>query len=452
MRRLKLVPLISLAILSGTFVATLTHEVIGHGLTGILLGYDFYAFYVTPFGTSEAYVNLNNAPAWKEDLVSSGGIVINIFLGIALFLIFRAVRQHTPKLLLFFWAENSLIGSSSYLASSSTSSLISGVPNGDPYWMSYYLKIPLPILAVAGIGLTLVFYYFLFKNLALLLRDYVDYVDSNDTFSSISAIWILAMLPLRLVSTALEDEAITKAITLLFNTAAILLTGNLASARLKLDKPATPRSIGRRQVIAVSLAATIALATWLGAFGPTSATAHGLIIQEFPNYVDVRIVLWSNLTADVQLAFRPGPFENAWPNLRNAPPAWNQYLKESTKFMRTMFRTNDSQLIDCFTDNGSFWYSGSWHPNGARVVHLKVPRLQVERTAHDELNLVLYDPWKPGGFIDGLNITLRGLHLRSSTPQTRVAYSATTESSAWLNNSVDTSPTEYSLILVEIPA
>lgn len=451
MKRLKLVPLVSLAILAGSFMETLTHELIGHGLVGILLGYDFYAFYVSPFGTSETYVNLRNAPAWKEGLVSAGGIVSGILLGLVLFSIFRVVKQYTPKLLLFFWAEESLIGNSTYLATSSVASFLSGVPNGDPYWISYYFKIPLSLLASVGIALTLVFYYFLFKNLALLLRDNVDYIDRNDMFSSVSAIWLLGLLPLRLASVALEGAMGTKAIMFLTTAAAILLTGDLASMRLKLDKPVTPRSLELRQVIAICLAATLAVEIWLGAFGPTVDTAHGLILQEFPYYVNVRVVLYGNLTADVQLAFRPGPFENAWPSLSDTSPTWDQYLNESTDFMRLMFRTNDSQLIGYFTDNGSFWYSGAWHPKGARVVHMRVPVLQATTTIYNELNLVLYDPWKPDGFLDGLNVTLVGLHLRSSTPLTKVVYSETTESGAWLNNSTDTSPSQYSLLLVEIP-
>jgi hypothetical protein len=280
----------------------------------------------------------------------------------------------------------------------------------------------------------------------------LDYVDRNDIFYSVSMIWILGLLPLRVVSAALEGGAVTYVIIFLITAAAILITGNIASARLKFDKPAAPRSIEPRQVIAVSLAAILAVGSWLGAFGPTVDTAHGLIIQEFPNYVNVRILLWSNMTADVQLAFRPGPFDNAWPSLRDKSPTWDKYLNESNDFMRTMFRTNESQLIGYFTDNASFWYSGTWHPEGARVVHMRVPAIQAERTAFNELNMVLYDPWKPGGFIDGLNVTLIGLYLRSSVPPTSVVYSETTESVVWLNNSTDTSPYDYPLLLVEIPA
>jgi len=452
MKRLKLVPLISLAILSGNFVETLTHELIGHALIGVLLGYDFYALYVSPFGTSETYVTLRNAPAWKDGLVSAGGIVTGILLGLVVLLIFRVVKQFTPRLLLFFWAEESLIGNSTYLAASSVASFLTGVSDGDPYWIAYYFKIPLSVLASVGIVLTLIFYYFLFKDLALLLRDNLNYVDRNDIFSSVSTIWILGLLPLRLVSAALEGGVETFMIMILITAAAILLTGNIASGRLKFDKPATPRSIELRQVLAISLAAILVVESWLGAFGPTVDTAHGLIIQEFPNYVNVRILLWSNMTADVQLAFRPGPFDNAWPSLRDQSPAWDKYLNESTDFMRTMFRTNESQLIGYFTDNASFWYSGTWHPGGARVVHMRVPAIQVERMAFNELNLVLYDPWKPGGFIDGLNVTLIGLHLRSLSTPTSVVYSETTESAAWLNNSTDTSPYDYPLLLVEIPA
>jgi hypothetical protein len=452
MRRLKLVPLVSLALLAGSFMETLTHELIGHGLVGVLLGYDFYALYVSPLGTSETYVNLTNAPAWKEGLVSAGGIVSGILLGLILLSFLRIIKKFTPKLLLFFWAEESLIGNSTYLASSSLASFLTGEPNGDPYWISYYYHIPLALLASVGIALTLIFYYFLFKNLALLLIDIVDYVDRNDMFSSVAAIWILGLLPLRLASAALEGEVSTKAIMFLSTAAAILLTGKLASQRLKWDKPATPRPLEFRQVLAISLAATLAVEIWLGAFGPTVDTAHGLIIREFPYYVNVRITLYENLTADVQLAFRPGPFKNAWPGLRDKSPTWDQYLNESIGFMRTMFGTNGSQLIDHFTDNESFWYSGAWHLGGARVIHMRVPMLQAKSTAYGELYLVLNDPWKPGGFIDGLNVTLIGLHLRSSTPPTKVLYSEMTESGAWLNNSTDTSPSQYSLLLVEIPS
>jgi len=448
---LKLVPLISLAMISGSFAGTLTHEVIGHGLTGILLGYDFYAFYVSPFGTSEAYLNLRGAADWKEGLVSAGGIGSDILIGLLIFSLFRVVRPYTPKLLLFFWAEDSLIGGSTYLASSSVASLVTGVPNGDPYWIAHYLNIPLQALALVGIVLTFVFYYFLFKNLAPLLGDRVTYLDRNDMLASVTTVWLLGMLPLRLISIGLEDEALGKFVRLFFIAAAILLAGNFATMRMKFEPSAATRYFERRQIVAIGLVATLAMTTWLGAFGPTSDTAHGVVVQEFPYFVNVRIILWGNLTADVQLAFRPGPFEDAWANLRNGPTKWNLYLEESVEFMRNMFGTNGSQLLYYGTDNGSFWYSGVWHPEGARVVHMRVPELQVERTDFDEILLVLHDPWKPGGFIDGLNVTLRGLHLRSSTPTTKFSYSEKAESGAWLNNSTDTSPSEYSLLLVEVP-
>lgn len=449
---LKLVPLVSLAMISGSFAGTLTHEVIGHGLTGLLLGYDFYAFYVSPFGTSEAYLDLRGAAGWKEGLVSAGGIVSDILLGLLILSLLRFVRPYAPKFLLFFWAEDSLIGGSTYLAASSVASLVTGVPNGDPYWISHYLGIPLEALALGGIALTLVFYYFLFRNLAPLLGDRIGYLDRNDALASVTTVWLLGMLPLRLISIGLEGEAGAKVVRLFFSAAAILLAGHFATMRMEFVRPPATKYFEPRQIVAVGLVATIATATWLGAFGPTSETAHGVIVQEFPYFVNVRIVLWGNLTADVQLAFRPGPFENAWANVRNGPPKWDLYLEESAEFMEAMFGTNASQLLDYGTDDDDFWYSGVWHTEGARVVHMRVPEPQVERTSFDEVVLVLRDPWKPDGFIDGLNVTLRGLHLRSSTPAARLSYSESAESGVWLNNSTDTSPSEYRLILVEIPA
>jgi len=448
---LKLVPLISLAMISGSFASTLTHEFIGHGLTGLLLGYDFYAFYASPFGTSEAYLTLRGAADWKEGLVSAGGIGSDILIGLLVFALFLAVRSYAPKFLLFFWAESSLIGGSTYLASSSVASLVTGEPNGDPYWIAHYLNIPLEALAFVGIALTFVFYYILFENLALLLGDRMAYLDRNDMLASITAVWVLGMLPLRLVSIGLEDEALGKFVRLFFSAAAILLAGNFATMRMQFLGPAATRHFERRQVIAIGLVATLALTTWLGAFGPTSETAHGVVFEEFPYFVNVRITLLDNMTADVQLAFRPGPFEDAWAGLRNTSPKWDQYLNESDEFMREMFGTNGSQLLDYGTDNADFWYSGVWHPGGARVVHMRVPELHVERMDADEVLLVLHDPWEPGGFIDGLNVTLRGLHLISSTPATKFSYSYGAESGAWLNNSTETSPSEYSL-LIEVPA
>jgi len=448
---LKLVPLISLAMISGSFASTLTHEVIGHGLTGLLLGYDFYAFYVSPFGTSEAYLTLRGAADWKEGLVSAGGISSDILIGVLIFALFLVVRSYTPKFLLFFWAESSLIGGSTYLASSSVASLVTGEPNGDPYWIAHYLNIPLEVLAFVGIALTFVFYYILFENLAHLLGDRLSYLDRNDVLASVTTAWLLGMLPLRLISIGLEDEALGKFVRLFFSAAAILLAGNFATMRMQSVQPATAKHLERRQIISIGLVAALALTTWLGAFGPTSETAHGVVFEEFPYFVNVRIILWDNLTADVQLAFRPGPFEDAWASLKNGPPKWDRYLEESDQFMRGMFEANGSQLLDYGTDNADFWYSGVWHPGGARVVHMRVPELQVERKDIDEVLLVLHDPWKPGGFIDGLNVTLRGLHIISSIPTTKLSYSDRAESGAWLNNSTDTSPSEYSLLLVEIP-
>jgi hypothetical protein len=191
------------------------------------------------------------------------------------------------------------------------------------------------------------------------------------------------------------------------------------------------------------------MATWLGAFGPTSTTAHGIVIEERPNYVNVRVTLWRNLTADVELAFRPGPFDGAWASLRGSEPRWGQYLAEAESFASAMFGTNGYQFLDHFTDDGAFWYLGEWHGGGSRVIRMRVLALKVAVGGEGHMSLVLRDPWKPEGFTDSVRISLKGLYLVNSTPRGTMNYSDTAESIVWLNNSTEASPFEYALIVAE---
>jgi hypothetical protein len=444
---LELSILVALATFSGSFAAALTHEVIGHGLVGELLGHNFYAFYVSPVGESEAYIDLGQASDFEQGLVNAGGIASDILLGLLVFWLSDKQRRFAPKLLTFFWSADSLIGGSSYLAISSFTSFISGSPTGDPYWISYFLHIPLPVLAFSGLAICAAAYYFLFRKLAMLLADRIQFSNREEAFAFISSIWIFGSLLVQTISVIVENELGSKLLMAFFRSASILIMGYFASSNIRADPSRAIAPIGRRQFYAVSLVAIVSAATWLGVFGPTSREAHGIVLEEFPTYVNLRITLLENLTAIVQLAFRPGPFENAWPNLKGTNPRWEHYVEEAGRIASGMFGVEDFHILGYFTDNESFWYSGSWHADGARTVFLTIPKIRTEEMESGELALVLLDPWKPFGFIDSLNVTLNGLRLLNVTPRASIINSGAMESALWLNNSTDTSPAEYSLLL-----
>ncbi|MEM2884480.1 MAG: hypothetical protein QXF24_00130 [Thermoproteota archaeon] len=446
--RLELALLAALAAFPSSFAGAFTHEVLGHGLVGVLLGHSFYAFYASPVGTSEAYVDLGKAADWEKGLVNAGGIASDILVGALLLALSGKMKRFAPKLLLFFWAADSLVGGSSYLAISSVSSFLSGSQSGDPYWISRFFRVPLLALSFIGFAAYVPSIYVLFKKLARTLADRLDCPNREEALASVSAIWISGLVPIQAISAALEGELGSKLLLLLFNSASIIIVGHLAPIETKVEA-AGPPPLERRQVAAISLAAVVAAAAWLGIFGPTSKTAHGVVLEEYPSYMNVRATILENLTAEVRLDFRPGPFENAWPNLKGTAPRWDRYVEEALLIAGAMFGSNGSQLVNRSTGDGSFWHSGSWHVGGARSVLLRIPKVRAEEAEGGVLALTLPDPWKPGGFVDSLNVTLIGLRLMSSAPEATFAYFGETEFVFWLNNSTDTSPDEYRLVVAK---
>jgi len=70
------------------------HEVIGHGLTAIVVGGDFLGFQLDFDGMGYAYTTVGGE-TWRHILVLSGGVVATSIIGLALLICGYAFR-HRP--------------------------------------------------------------------------------------------------------------------------------------------------------------------------------------------------------------------------------------------------------------------------------------------------------------------------------------------------------------------
>ncbi len=187
--------------------------------------------------------------------------------------------------------------------------------------------------------------------------------------------------------------------------------GGPAVAQVPLRKPA------------VTLAVVVIV--WVGLFGPSPSTAHGVylgdppavaerdFVEEMAINVELQVAADGNATVVMRLRGLwdpPSPLlTRTWESFETRPD-WEFYEEAAKNLAKQIFNATRWEIHDARLD-GTVWVDGEVLENARTFTMAPDPEKRVElyRELHNGTAIFVIDPWKyhnlPGGFIDEVVIT-----------------------------------------------
>lgn len=444
----------SLIIYWSSFLFTFIHEVLGHGLVAILEGQNFYGFIAT-ITEGLAFVTTGGEP-WMDAMIAAGGIIVQFLFGVVVFLISFRLKGFTLRTVALLFAIMCMLTSGSYLFVGSM------MKHGDPVGISYFLNVPSEALAFLGLTLIVFVCFITFPEFTKVLQNFFMFKSRRDAYVSLVLMFTMGTFPYFLLSAMLGASMYP---LMSFFLVVVLVLVFFAYAVKKHKLPDTSllqqRFMSWRGVGANLLLAIAVTAVWLGVFGPTVETAHGLLWEEFGpvGIANVKLTVYKDFTAKVEVRFRPAfsvlISENLWFSVKDSPN-WDIYIEETERFITTMFNTMSLEVLATETDNADIWYLGKWHSGGARgvVTNLNLNHSANLKALNGEFVLRIIDPWAPLGFLDSFNITCDGLKITSYQYAPSIASDNTAggideEYLLWLSETAEEAPDMFDITLIK---
>ncbi len=450
----------NLSFAASIFLAGFFHEVLGRGLLALLMGGKFYAFYLSPF-ISSAFIFLPaGTPPWAVRVVSMGGLLMNLFLGILALILYLKLRNLAVRG--FFWALSlvSLLSGLGYLAVDS----ILGVGGGDAeYFLQLTRASPLVLALLVG--------YQLHVRALHLLQDYFtlgSLAHSLPLSMSLAlpcgVLWLAFLL---LARSSLSRMLFTyDLVFLLFFMAVLLSMSALAAPAFGSSKREPSKGVPKMSLLVGSFALLLFVIGTAAFFGPLPSTARALLMAPPPPEVETGILAYNleikverDLTATITLKMRPVTLETAPPLMRQIEEAsiraqvnWEVYLERVRESLNTVLGTEDYKIVERYGD-GSLWYGGKIYQGARGVVvqlNLRGSPILVER-GRDTYQLSIQDPLVPkGGYLDLFQVSLgRGTELIGyrTEPQEANQPEVTDEERdlTWKNKTLEESPVVYKI-------
>ena len=393
-----------------SFFSGVIHEV-GHGLVALIVGQNFYGFVATLTG-GFALVTLGEVSSTNA-MISAAGIVSQFLFGLAIFLVSFKLKGFTSKIVLLTFASTSMINPGSYLLMGSI------MKEGDPFLTSSYVNVSLEALAFLGCVLLVFVGSIAFPQFVKVLQDFLMFKSKRDSYVSVVFIFIsgsfLNFLLITLVGASLYSMVAFLLVALLVSafSAFAVKRYKLPDVSVIQQKFVSWRGIGTNLLLAI-----VCTTVWLGAFGYTLQTAHGLIWYEFGpvGVANVKVTVNYRFLARIEMRFRPyfsvSVSEKLWLGVKNTPN-WKMYEQQAMLFAKNMFNTASFELVATKTDDADIWYLGKWHGGGARVVVIDLnlnKSINMQRL-YGIYGLTVYDPWVPIGYLDSFNFTCNGLKM-----------------------------------------
>lgn len=394
-----------------SYSSSIVHELLGHGLVAKLVGQNFYGLIVT-LTRGTALVTVSGISS-TDAMISASGVIAQFLFGFVLFLVSFLLKGFTTRIVTLTFAITAMINSSSYLFIGSL------VKQGDAVLISSDASISLEMLALVGFGLLVFVGLITFPQFVRVLQDFLMFKSRRDAYISVVFIFLLGSFPYFLLTALVGSSPypfiafLSVAPLALTFFAFVLMRYKLPDTGIIQQKYVSWRGIGTNLLLAV-----ICTTVWLGVFGYTVETAHGMIWHEFGSVgvVNVKVTVYGNFVARVEMRFRPQftvqMSENLWLSVKNWPN-WKTYEQQAMLFARDMFNTLDFQVVTTKTDDADIWYMGKWHGGGARVVVIDLnlaSSLNLQGSS-DKYGLVINDPWTPVGFLDSFNFTCYGMKM-----------------------------------------
>ena len=413
------------------FLSVAAHEVLGHGLFTQLVGGVFYGVYVSPgSGFSLIYVP-PTTPAAASALVDLSGILVNVLLGVAVFAAYPRVRTFLGRLFALLLLQTFLVYSVLYLALGA----VEGTA-GDP------------ALAVADLRASFLTASFLLVGLLWALG--ISYAISMEVarlgapgaplrrqLAYLALFWFAPIIVGVAPGLVTASGPLLVYFLLFLGIGGAILAGVivLASRIGPSRRAGVERPVGRLAPLVVAFA--VVVPAWVGGFGLTDSTAHGVLLAEPPLAVESRLTsslaidARIDLSADrnVSLAFLMRGIELA----NNSPlesavfhsfddradiPSWAaQAALLAGGMMNVSTWTVDRVFID---SNGTVWSGGGTvgHPRVAALV-IRYPEDKPFLTdvtvngTRTFLSLTVFDPFRArrlpmpcdGCYLDEVNLT-----------------------------------------------
>ncbi len=408
--------LVILGCVTARFVGIAIHEILGHGLFTYLLGGSFYAVYISPF-SGFAVLHFPSSELWSKVLIYAAGILVQLAFGLIILLAIPKLKGFLAPFFALLLSEALLVHSSLYLG-------LGAIFGGDFYEICQLTKISPLIFFIIGISLTLLFIYFISKRFLSLADEYLYIETTKDAFYSLTIFWLTPFFVIMLLSAVATflvspQELIYMLIFIGTSSMIVIILGMIISMKFKrtarMHKP-----IDFRSIIVILLTFLFVMPTWLGAFGLTPSSAHGLMIAQPPveaeqYYIDLlianaKVTINSNLTIDIEIKTKGlidnrSPLEHKiWRSFEKRPH-WAYYKEVSISIVEKMLNSSNAEIKDIHLDD-EIWAVGMNYSNG-RLCLLELDATNISNLIkiNDTFRLTINDPWKQSGYLDKVNIT-----------------------------------------------
>ncbi len=349
--KLTILALLMMLYIVAMFFSVTIHEVLGHGLFTVLLGGEFYAFYLSP---GSGFASLWFPPTLTRAgaaLIYMAGILVQLAIGtLVLFLVLPRIKNVITGLFTLMFCVSMLVYSSLYLVMGYFYS------SGDTLQAVRVLGVnPEPFL-VAGIMLTGTFVLMISTSALKFLGRFLNLEDEKTRFRMLAIFWMPSILLHGIFSiifsaTLTGNEFIysflNSALLLLFVGLAVFLVPEMLEPERQ-----TEYRIPMRSVFTVVICFALLLACWTVAFGVSREDARGIMIHDPPveaeiYYADytignaeLTVYLNGTVRADIILRNRmekPSSLEDQLYHSFDLRPDWERYIARSRNILITMF-------------------------------------------------------------------------------------------------------------------
>lgn len=349
--QLTFVALIMMLYVIAIFLAVAIHEVLGHGVVTIIFGGEFYAVYISPGSGFISFYLPDSITNIQVGIIYMAGIAVQIVVGLIVFLfIFPKIKNFMLGLFTLMFSVAMLVHPSLYLF------LGYFYQNGDTKYAAAILGIQPDIFVVAGIIMTGVFTLLVSIAALNFIGGFLDVGDEKVRnkillmfwlppilLSGISAIISASFIPV-------DDIAYT-----LTNAAVILLFLGMSIYLVPIFvEPEKTRNyrVSLKSIMSVMFVFMIILSVWIGAFGVSQESAHGILLHDPPIEVEqyysdysignVEIYAYHNGTAKVSIILRNqiadvSPLEEQIYHTFDQRPDWDRYIRRSKNMVISMF-------------------------------------------------------------------------------------------------------------------
>lgn len=474
------------------FISVGLHEVVGHGLSTIAVGGDFYAVYMSP-GSGYALLFVpEGTDAGARAFIFMAGILVELVAGcILFFLILPRLKRFMTRLFGLILSVALLVHPSIYLF------LGFYYEDGDTYKAARTLGMMNNADAFVVTGLILSGLFVILISMAALnfLSKYLDGAETEG-----SRLLLLFWLPLIILggTSAFVSTLFLSGTDMTYALAnaciLLLLIGSgilVVPALVESTAEPKPHKFSGKSLLAVFICFMLALSLWVGVFGPTDTTARGIMLHNPPleaeaYYSDYTIgnadlMVYANGTVGISIGLRnlldnsSSPLDEKLYHSFDERPNWPYYVERARYMVLVMFglSTEEAQNLTFGTSTGTVRALGVDYENGricttylefefAESGVLGVRQIDTQTTAgglnppSEALSFGIIDPWVlQGGYLDEMRISWEGnltlsYYSASNIQETHILFnrgSMAEYSIGWKNVDYESSPSKYSFTI-----